>query len=245
MKLDHLHFGDCLLGMEQVADRSVHLALCDLPDGRTKFRSKRVAWNGDIDLEKLWSSLRRVCRPSAAMLFFASQPFASRLVVSNPQSFRFDFIWRKSRPTNTINAKTQPMRSHEHILVFADKPPRYRPQWTDGHKPIVGNVPRKGETTRLATSVLDFQSTGLNRTHMVQKPDLLLRHLILSFTRRGDLVLDPTAGSGSTLIAAKQLGRRFVGFEVDGETVVKARRKIEETKTLELCPRQCEGARVG
>ena len=236
--LDRLHFGDCLRGMEQVPDRIVRLAMCDLPDGRTKFRGKRVAWNGDMDLEKLWSSLRRVCKPSAAMLFFASQPFASRLVLSSPHTFRFDLIWRKSRPTNTINARTQPMRAHEHILVFADRPPYYRPQRTDGHAPIYGKTnPRKGDTTRLATSVLDFQSVDnrWTRLHAVQKPDALLRHLILSFSRRGDLVLDPTAGSGSTLVAAKQLGRRFVGYEIDGSTVVEARKRIEATRTLEVC----------
>ena len=226
--MNRLHFGNCLHGMDQVPDRSVHLALCDLPDGRTKFRGKRVAWNGDLDLEKLWSSLRRICRPRAAMLFFASQPFASRLVLSSPHTFRFDFVWRKSRPTNVINARIQPLRAHEHILVFADRPPRYFPQRLKDQRTDRNTLP-------LTTSILDFPSTGLNRHHMVQKPDALLRHLILSFTRRGDLVLDPTAGSGSTLVAAKQLGRRFVGFETDAVTVVRARKRIEETRTLELC----------
>jgi site-specific DNA-methyltransferase (adenine-specific) len=237
MLLNHLHYGDCLHAMTSLPDRSVHLVLADLPDGRTKLRGKRLVWNKVVDLEQLWSSLRRVCCPNAAMVFFASQPFASHLVVSNPKSFRFDMVWKKSRPTNTINARTQPMRAHEHLLVFADRPPRYHPQRTEGHSPVYDRRdPRYGSTTRLATSVLDFQSGGQNgRILAVQKPEALLRHLILSFTRRGELVLDPTAGSGSTLVAAKQLGRKFVGFEIDGETVVRARKRIQETTTLELC----------
>jgi site-specific DNA-methyltransferase (adenine-specific) len=235
MKLDHLHYGNCLHAMATLPDRCVRLVLADLPDGRTKFRGKKSGWNVAIDLPKLWSSLRRVCYPSAAMVFFASQPFASQLVISNPKSFRFDMIWRKTRPTNVINSRTQPMRAHEHVLVFADRPPQYRPQRTEGHTAVTGRVTNRGDTTRLATSVLDFQSVGSKVSlHQTQKPEALLRHLLLSFTRRGDLVLDPTAGSGSTLVAAKQLGRRFVGFETDGDTVVRARKRIEATRTLEL-----------
>jgi site-specific DNA-methyltransferase (adenine-specific) len=233
---NRIHYGHCIDSLARIPERCVRLVLADLPDGRTKLKNKRPHWNSEIDLPQLWSSLRRVCYPNAAIVLFASQPFASRLVASNERAFRFDMIWRKSRPTNVINARIQPLRAHEHVLVFADRPPLYRPQRTHGHKPIEGRVPRKGDTTRLATSVLDFQSVGQRgRTHSAQKPEDLLRHLILSFTIRGELVLDPTAGSGSTLVAAKQLGRRFIGFEWDGETFVKAQKRLASTTTLELC----------
>src|SRR5579864_595594 len=143
--------------MSRLPERCVHLVLADLPDGRTKLRGKKLAWNTTVDLGELWSSLRRVCKPGAAMVFFASQTFASQILLSNSRSFRFDIVLRKSRPTNGINARTQPMRSHEHILVFADRPPKYFPQRTEGHSPIQGKRnPRRGDTTRLSTTVLDF-----------------------------------------------------------------------------------------
>jgi adenine-specific DNA-methyltransferase len=62
--------------------------------------------------------------------------------------------------------------------------------------------------------VIDFRYTG-NKLHPTQKPTSALMPLISSFFPQGGVVLDPFAGSGSTLVDAKQLGRRFLGFELD------------------------------
>ena len=64
--------------------------------------------------------------------------------------------------------------------------------------------------------------------HPTEKPVGLLASLITSVTKPGDLILDPFAGSGSTLVAAKKAGRRFVGIELDDEYFEKAQRRIEE-----------------
>lgn len=65
-----------------------------------------------------------------------------------------------------------------------------------------------------AGDVLPWRYTG-NRLHPTQKPLECLSPLIESLTQPGDTVLDPFAGSGSTLLAAQQLGRRFIGVELD------------------------------
>lgn len=64
--------------------------------------------------------------------------------------------------------------------------------------------------------------------HPTEKPVGLLANLISSVTKPGDLILDPFAGSGSTLVAAKKTGRRFIGIELDDDYFVTAQRRIEE-----------------
>ncbi len=74
MLLNHLHYGDCLHAMTSLPDRSVHLVLADLPDGRTKLRGKRLVWNKVVDLEQLQgkasSCLESMVRPQGTTLEF-------------------------------------------------------------------------------------------------------------------------------------------------------------------------------
>jgi site-specific DNA-methyltransferase (adenine-specific) len=73
--------------------------------------------------------------------------------------------------------------------------------------------------------VLDWQYTG-NVLHPTQKPVRSLKPVIEAFTRRGEVVLDPFCGSGSTLLAAKILGRRYVGIDLDASYCQAARRRL-------------------
>jgi DNA modification methylase len=75
--------------------------------------------------------------------------------------------------------------------------------------------------------VLDWSYTG-NRLHPTQKPVQVLRPLIDAFCRPGGIVLDPFCGSGSTLVAAKQLARRFIGIELDRVHYLTASRRLRE-----------------
>jgi site-specific DNA-methyltransferase (adenine-specific) len=76
------------------------------------------------------------------------------------------------------------------------------------------------------SDVLDWSYTG-NRFHPTQKPVEVLRPLIASFCPADGLVLDPFCGSGSTLVAAKELGRRYVGIEIEGGHCHTAARRLE------------------
>lgn len=77
--------------------------------------------------------------------------------------------------------------------------------------------------------VVSFRKlSGSQMIHPTEKPVGLITNLITSVTKPGDLILDPFAGSGSTLVAAKKTGRRFIGVELDAEYFEKARRRIEE-----------------
>jgi site-specific DNA-methyltransferase (adenine-specific) len=73
--------------------------------------------------------------------------------------------------------------------------------------------------------VLHWEYTG-NRHHPTQKPLNCLRTLISAFSKPGDIVLDPFAGSGSTCVAARELGRRYIGIEIDATYYTAARARL-------------------
>ena len=114
---------DFLDGMNRIADGSVDMILCDLPYGTTQCK-----WDTVIPFEPLWEHYKRIIKPNGAIVLTASQPFTSALVMSNPKMFRYDWCWRKSKVTGVLNAKRQPLRTKEDILVFSINSPVYNPQ---------------------------------------------------------------------------------------------------------------------
>jgi DNA modification methylase len=194
-----------------------------------------------------WEQIERVCKPKAALVFTAQQPFTSFLVAGNPKWFRFSMVWEKNNVRGFLNAKRQPLRAHEDILVFYRSQPTYQPQFTEGHEPVHAYTKTKanstnygqtrtsaggGSTQRYPTTVLRIpvvHSTDLHRINPTQKPVDLPAWFIKTYTQPGDVVLDPTCGSGSSMVAAKQLGRQFVGFETDPTQVAHARAWLSDS----------------
>lgn len=239
--LDGIHHLDCFAGLALLDPASVDIVFADLPYGTTQ-----NSWDKLVPIERLWAELNRVCKPEAPMIFTAMQPFTSLLVCSNLRAFRYEMIWQKNKVRGFLNAKRQPLRTHESVLVFYRKQPSYSPQLTNGHKPVNSytkhtsdgtnygatktGVKGGGSTTRYPTSVLAIRVVNNDdpiRIHPTQKPEELIAWFLRTYTQPGDLVLDPTAGGGTTLVAAKRLGRRGVGFDTDAAMVVKATRRLE------------------
>lgn len=232
--------GDCFDVLATLGDTTVDLVLCDLPYGKV-----RAQWDTPIALDRMWSEFTRVCKPAAAVLLFATQPFATRLAASNLKNFRYDLVWVKNKSTGHLNAKRAPMRQHELVLVFYKKAPTYVPQKTDGHAPVnnfytrssgdtFGTAERHtgggGSTQRYPVSVLTYDvvnNNDPNRIHSAQKPVPLLRYLVRTYSKRDDLVLDICAGSGSTAIASVLEHRRCLCIDNDADTATKARRMLE------------------
>lgn len=248
---------EALAGLELLPDGCIDFVFADLPYAQTQ-----NPWDEIIPFELLWPALKRVCKRNAALVFTATQPFTTTLVMSNRKMFRYELIWRKSRQTGALSAKYQPMRAHEDIEVFYDEPPHenelvfyreqpvYRPQVTKGHQPVHGYHKRHperghtygatkagleggGATERQPISVLDIPSVGNSpgvRIHPQQKPVELPEYFIRTYTDPGDMVLDPTAGSGSTLVAALRNGRRCIGFELDAQYARDANRRLHRER---------------
>lgn len=225
--------------MKEIPDQSVDMILCDLPYGAT-----RCKWDTVIPLEPLWAQYKRVIKTNGAIVLFGSEPFASRLRLSNLEWYKYDWIWDKVKGTGFLNAKKQPMRNHENILVFYGKQCVYNPQKTFGHvrkqayksKRLQTEVygEQKSDTVydsteRYPRSIQVFSTdTQKSFLHPTQKPVALLEYLIRTYTNEHETVLDSCMGSGSTGVACVNTNRNFIGMELDERYFQIAKKRIYE-----------------
>ena len=105
--------GDCLELMKQIQDKSIDLILCDLPYGTTA-----CSWDEIIPFDKLWKQYNRIVKDNGIIVLNASQPFTSKLVMSNIALFKHHWVWDKKRGVGHLLAKKRPMMCTEDIIVF-------------------------------------------------------------------------------------------------------------------------------
>ncbi|MCC8377148.1 MAG: site-specific DNA-methyltransferase [Rickettsia endosymbiont of Graphium doson] len=200
------------------------MVLCDLPYGTTHNK-----WDSIIDLNKLWFEYNRIVKLNGAIILTSQGLFTAKLILSNEKSFKYKISWEKSKPTNFLNVKKQPLRKHEDICVFYRRQPVYHPQMTSGTPYDKGirkdqlsgsynnfkpkHVKSIGE--RYPTDVIYFKTAESEGKvwHPTQKPIELARYLIKTYTNPNDIVLDNCFGSGSFLVAAALEKRLFCGIE--------------------------------
>lgn len=231
---------DCVKTLERIKDNYIDLLLQDMPYGVTQNK-----WDILPNLKKMWIEWERVTKENGMMIFTAQQPFASQLIMSNLNNFKYDVIWHKRTPTNVLNANKQPLRTHEHILFFYRKLPVYNYEKTKGHN-ICGIKSHKVDSknyrktnryvdylddgTRYPTSVLDItgvvNSSKEKLPHPTQKPIKLFRKLIKTYSNKNDVVFDGYSGSGTTAIACIKENRHFIGSELNKEYYSIAQNRI-------------------
>lgn len=228
MIVNKIYLGDCLeLMPKHVEDKSIDMIFCDLPYGTTQNK-----WDSIIPFNELWKEYKRVIKDNGVIVLFAQTPFDKVLGSSNLKMLKYEWVWEKTQATGHLNAKKMPMKAHENILVFYKNLPTYNPQKTKGHKPMNSGVRRSslknenyneinkvdlpfgGATDRYPRTVLEFKSDKQkNYLHPTQKPLDLIEYMIKTYTNEGDLILDNTCGSGTTLMGAKNLNRDYIGIE--------------------------------
>lgn len=220
MQLIH---GDCLEKMKDIPDKSVDMVLCDLPYGTTQNK-----WDSIIPLDKLWLEYNRIIKDNGAIALFAQTPFDKILGCSNLKMLKYEWIWKKSKPTGHLNAKKMPLKQHENILIFYKNLPTYNCLDLIKTDKMVsrtnkGNYGESSKTTKqeftgYPRSIIEYNSIiTKEQLHQTQKPVDLCEYLIKTYTNEGDLVLDNCMGSGTTCLAAKNLNRQFIGIEKEKE----------------------------
>ena len=236
--------GDCLEVLKSFPSKSIDMILCDLPYGTTQNK-----WDSVIPLDLLWKEYERVIKDNGVIALTSQGLFTAQLMLSKPELFKYKLTWVKSKATNFLNAKKQPLRKHEDICIFYRNhihKPVYNPQMTEGEpynkgyrkKQLTGSygdfetVEVKSEGQRYPTDVVYFKTAESEGEvyHPTQKPIELGRYLVNTYTNKGDLVLDNTSGSGSFLIAAALENRKFVGIELNEETKLHKKKRVDLIK---------------
>ena len=233
-----LRLGDCLEVMKEIPSKSVDAIICDLPYGTTKLK-----WDSIIPFGPLWNEYNRIVKRDGAIVLFAKQPFTSSLTMSNIENYKYNFIWHKSIAGNFINARKMPLILTEDILVFCNGVLNYNTKTEKKDKKNIRNTisKNKGEykkgshyegtkqgkynefrviptDEKYTSNILEYKSLGnnnKNRFHPTQKPIELIERLVEHYTNEGDTILDNTMGSGTTMLACKNLNRNGIGIEKD------------------------------
>jgi site-specific DNA-methyltransferase (adenine-specific) len=237
--LIQLYLGDCLEIMKEIPYASVDAVICDLPYGTTQCK-----WDAVIPFGSLWAKYRMVTKSAAAIVLTANQPFTSALVMSNIAEFKYAWVWDKVNGIrNHLNAKKQPMRCTEDVVVFYRSQPTYNPQMREGGymsrktKPgqsegfgtVTGTDAGREITSLYPINLISIKSHDPNNSvHPTQKPVALMEYLIKTYTNESDTVLDNTMGSGTTGVACANLNRNFIGIEKDEKYFDIAEKRIRE-----------------
>lgn len=231
---------DCFEAMEEIPNSVIDMIMCDLPYGTTQNK-----WDSLLPLDKLWAEYWRICKSNAVIVLTCAQPFTSLLIMSQINNFKYDWVWKKPKGTGHLNAKKMPMKNKEDIAIFYKGQCCYNPQMTIGEpyspdKGTTGEIQTYGKYgkhregsngTRYPLQIQDFSIAQYDiggQIHPTQKPIKLFEYLIKTYTNENDLILDNTAGSGTTAIAAINTNRKWVCIEKEKEYYNLAIKRIED-----------------
>lgn len=241
LQLNQIYHQDCLEGMKLIDDKSIDLILCDLPYGTTHCKwdniipfdkmweqYNRIAKDTCAILlfgtEPFSSYLRLSNVKQYRYDWIWNKKRAANFLFMNKQPGKINeniSVFYKKQPTYHSQKTQNPQGiSTRHLYKNPSKISRNMKDLTgsesDRNLSKSTNENFSGKNYEpdklLANSIITFVK-DTKRLHPTQKPIDLLEYLIKTYTNEGDLVLDNCAGSGSTLVAAKNLNRRFIGFE--------------------------------
>jgi len=253
LDINTIYHGDCLDLMKDIPDKSIDMILCDLPYGTTACK-----WDTIIPFEPLWEQYKRIIKDNGAIVLFGSEPFSSKLRMSNMDMYKYDWYWIKDKTKvgNFLHSKNMPLKNVETISIFSKgiiahanaNRMTYNPQGLLPYGKVVKGTDIGGKTnshkfdrpsnkehyirefTNYPTCAIEFKHDWVTQLHPTQKPVLLLEYLIKTYTNEGDLVLDNCMGSGTTAVACINTGRNFIGIEKDEEYFNIAQKRVKEAQ---------------
>ena len=252
---DTVLIGDCLAQIGKIPAASVDLVFADPPynlqlngDLHRPDQSKVDAVDDDWDkfesfadydvFTRTWlKECRRVLKPNGALWVIGSYHNIYR-VGALLQDLGFwilnDVIWRKTNPMPNFRGRRF-TNAHE-TLIWAgrDQASRYTFNY-DAMKALNEELQMRSDWLLPICSGGERLKDGKgDKLHPTQKPEALLRRVLLSSSNPGDLILDPFFGSGTTGVVAKQLGRHFIGIERQKTYAKAAKLRIADAEALPL-----------
>ena len=237
--------GDFYQELPKIRTQSVDMILTDLPYNITENQ-----WETSIDINEMWNLFYHVIKENGVIALTASQPFSSKLVLSNLNGFKHEWVWLKNRGSNFANTIREPMKEHEVILLFSKGKWIYNKQMQERTGMGLDRIKYELNWKSKSTNYREFKERNGNRKselrvpsswqkfnietglHPTQKPVALFEYLIKTYTNEGDLVLDCCAGSGTTAIACMNTNRNYLCIEKDEKYFEIMKNRINNTKEM-------------
>ena len=228
---------DCFDVFPFIEEKSIDAIICDLPYGTTACK-----WDSILPFDKLWKEYERIIKPNGAIVLFGGEPFSSALRMSNIKNYKYDWKWDKVIGSGFQVAKYKPMMRSEDVCIFGTGGKvNYYPIKIKRDKPIKGYAVNNSLSNPLAnadkkvrtythknpTNILEFRKVK-GTVHPTQKPIELMEYLLKTYTNEGDIVLDNTMGSGTTILAAIKNNRIGIGIEKEKQYYDVAVRRASE-----------------
>jgi len=244
-----LYHGDCLEIMDKLIQENIKVdaIIADIPYGKI-----HNSWDCIIPFDDMWGKINKIIKHESNIILFGSQPFTSKLILSNEKMYKYCLIWEKEQGSMPMNAPYQPIKVHEDIILFSNMSSTYSKKGTmnynpqmntgepyksndrkDGNIKFHSNISKKGvfndnNGKRYPRSVLRFKTErGL---HPTQKPITLMEYLIKTYTNEKELILDFTSGSNSTGIACQNTNRNYIGIEKDDKYFEIGKNRMDKNK---------------
>ena len=254
LPLDQILLGDCIEQINSLPANSIDLIFADPPynlqlEGALSRPDQSLVDAVDDDWDKFssfadydtftreWlSAVRRVMKPDATIFVIGSYHNIFR-VGTILQDLGFwilnDIVWRKNNPMPNFRGRRF-TNAHE-TMIWASKGPEAK-NYTFNYEALkAGNEDcqvRSDWLLPICTGGERLKDDKGRKTHPTQKPESLLTRVILSASNKGDVVLDPFFGSGTTGAVAKRLGRHFIGTERDTTYAKAAKKRIADVVPL-------------
>ncbi|MEL7048713.1 MAG: site-specific DNA-methyltransferase, partial [Pseudomonadota bacterium] len=251
--LDTIHLGDCIEILRTLPDESVDLVFADPPynlqlDGDLMRPNNTRVDGVDDDWDKFdsfaaydafsrsWlAECRRILKPDGALWVIGSYHNIFRIGTAL-QDLQYwvlnDVVWRKVNPMPNFRGRRL-TNAHE-TLIWASREQKSRYTFNyESLKALNDDIQMRSDWLfPICSGPERLKDDNGRKAHPTQKPEALIGRILLATTNRGDVVLDPFFGTGTTGACAKRLGRKYIGIERDRTYAEAARQRITEIEPL-------------
>ena len=211
--------GDIHDVIKSIESTSIDCIYTNPPFGITE-----AEWDTGLDWETLWDDIWRVLKPNGVVILHCSMPFTYNLIRSTPINPKYHYVWIKENITGYFNAKKQPLRKHEEVLIYYKKPPTYNPQMKGNQifKQKIGSRSQYYGGKRnhklkdgyhigkYPTTVLEYPRTIRGDKTVSNE---MVEFFIKTYTNENDLVFDMTCCSDVVGNIVSNLNREYIGVD--------------------------------
>ncbi len=245
--------GDSLEVLKKIPDNSVELIFCDPPyflqlkdtlyrPDQTTVEAVTQDWDKFQDYEdydnftKKWlKETKRILKKNGSLWVIGSYHNILRVgtIIQNHGFWILnDIIWHKTNPMPNFRG-TRFTNAHETLLwCTTSRQAKYTFNYKNLKELNDGKQMRSDWYIPICSGKERLRENNNKRSHPTQKPEALLYRILLSSTNKGDTILDPFLGSGTSAVVAKKLQRNFIGIENNKEYVKLSKKRIKKTKVL-------------